>query len=319
MRLAPLLVAAIAVLTSIPTTDAAPRPVVADDRPAAREPAPTEATEGEPATMGGDAEAAKETMGGEGTAVGNGIPSDGPAPDGEPRPVAEPATSTPEETPAGDDPGPKVAVPSRPPPPGRPGGRPPHGEPMPPPGARMPPPPPGRPGGRPPHGGPMAPPLPEAAMPAAPPSTGEARPTAAGLPTLANLRQTRERPLFVPGRRGIEASEPAPVVAPPPAAEPAEEAAAPLALVLRGIVAGPGVEMAILADPADSSVKRMKTGEEHDGWRLERVDRRTATFRRGEDEEVLTLKAPGVAAGGGDRGPAAEAKPPSPDAEPAAE
>ena len=131
-------------------------------------------------------------------------------------------------------------------------------------------------------------------------ATGPAQPVTTGMPDLASLRQTRERPLFVPDRRGVRpvASAPAPAIAPP--SEPVEEAPPPLTLVLSGVAAGPGVEMAILIDQSDRSVRRMRAGDEHDGWRLERVDRVTATFRRGEEEAVLSLKPPGVASPGGD-------------------
>jgi hypothetical protein len=92
-------------------------------------------------------------------------------------------------------------------------------------------------------------------------------------------------------------------MAPPPAETQEEPPPPPLTLVLSGVATGPGVEMAILVDPSDHGVKRMRTGDEHDGWRLERIDRVSATFRRGEEEEVLTLKPPGVApaAAGGRR------------------
>lgn len=118
------------------------------------------------------------------------------------------------------------------------------------------------------------------------------------LPTLEALDRTRERPLFVPGRRGPETTRPV-VEETPPTEEPViETPPAALALVLRGVVAGPGVEIAILADPSSGDVKRLKAGEEHDGWHLSTIDRRRAVFRRGEEETVLEMAAPGVNATG---------------------
>lgn len=158
--------------------------------------------------------------------------------------------------------------------------------------------------GEPPRDG-LAPGAPATARPT-PPARGDdaaRRPldigAAAGrLPTLEALDRTRERPLFVPGRRGPETTRPV-VEETPPTEEPViETPPAALALVLRGVVAGPGVEIAILADPSSGDVKRLKAGEEHDGWHLSTIDRRRAVFRRGEEETVLEMAAPGVNATG---------------------
>jgi general secretion pathway protein N len=108
------------------------------------------------------------------------------------------------------------------------------------------------------------------------------------------LFATRERPLFVPGRRGpapvVPAPEPPPVVEAEPVAAPP-----PLTLQLRGVVAGPGIELAIFIDPASGETRRLTVGEEHEGWKLNALDRRRATFRRGEEETVLEILAPGLA------------------------
>lgn len=135
-----------------------------------------------------------------------------------------------------------------------------------------------------------------------PVATGDADPSRApsvaagerGLPSLAALTATRERPLFVVGRRGPEQRS-APVVTMEPA-EPSQEVEptdAPFTAVLGGVVSGPGIELAILVDPSTNAVSRVKRGEDHDGWTLAELDRRTATFRRGEERAVLKLKPPG--------------------------
>lgn len=140
-------------------------------------------------------------------------------------------------------------------------------------------------------------PEPSAPRPAVP-SFGDAVPPPSrgphGLPALSTLRQTRDRPLFVPARRGVQPEPAAPVFTPPPAPEPVEEAAPPLTLTLTGVVAGPDVEVAILVDPSDGTTKRMRIGDEHDGWRLTRIDRVAVTFHRDGEEAVLALKPPGV-------------------------
>lgn len=117
-----------------------------------------------------------------------------------------------------------------------------------------------------------------------------------GLPTLDALTETRQRPLFVVGRRG-PAAVAAPIVEETPEIEPEETPAAPaeLQLVLNGVVAGPGLGLAILSDPGGTT-HRMKIGDEHDGWKLIEVDRVTARFGRGDERAELKLKPPGSTA-----------------------
>lgn len=114
-----------------------------------------------------------------------------------------------------------------------------------------------------------------------------------GLPSLDALTETRQRPLFVVGRRGPAATA-APIVEDTPEIEPEETpaAAAELQLVLNGVVTGPGLELAILSDPGGAT-RRMKIGDEHDGWKLIEVDRVTARFGRGDERAELKLKPPG--------------------------
>ena len=127
---------------------------------------------------------------------------------------------------------------------------------------------------------------------------GDERP---GLPALGALTATRERPLFVPGRRGVVAPRPIAALPVPVATAPEERPPPPLTLVLSGVVNGPGVAMAILREADGNTVTRMRTGDERDGWTLEQIDRISVTFRRGEEEAVLTLKPPGQAGADGGR------------------
>jgi hypothetical protein len=128
--------------------------------------------------------------------------------------------------------------------------------------------------------------------PAVAPATSEAGQT---IPSLAALTATRDRPLFVPGRRG---AMPVQIAAPAPVVETTEPSPPPLTLVLNGVVSGPGVAVAILREPG-GSVTRMKAGEERDGWTLAEINRLSVIFRRGAEEEVLTLKPPGSSATAG--------------------
>jgi len=231
------------------------------------------------------------------TGAATDTPEDDPAEtsDGE----ATPPAPEDAEEPSDDRPAAPTVVTPPPPPPGPPG-RPGIAAPLPIPGSRggpPRPPSPFAPGGSEEAGRP-SPPV-EAPGPAGPrPDPGvAAAPVASspgGLPDLAALRVTRERPLFVPGRRGEAAARPV-LLAPPreDKEEPTEIPPPPLTLVLSGLVSGPDVQLAILVDPLSSSVARMKAGEERDGWKLVEIGRISATFRRGEEETVLRLKPPG--------------------------
>lgn len=111
------------------------------------------------------------------------------------------------------------------------------------------------------------------------------------LPSLDALRMTRERPLFVPGRRGPEPVHivEAPVVEPDEPPPPEPKSAAPN-LVLNGVISGPEMAVAILTDQTTNKSTRLKVGEEHDGWTLAEIGHLSATFRRGEDDAVLEMR-----------------------------
>ena len=105
------------------------------------------------------------------------------------------------------------------------------------------------------------------------------------------LAATLNRPLFTPSRR-----PPAPIVAtarvaprpsppPPPAPEHPN-------LVLVGTVAAGSEGLAVLIDPMTHDAVRLRTGEGHEGWILQSVDRRTATLQKGGQSEMLELPRP---------------------------
>jgi hypothetical protein len=91
-----------------------------------------------------------------------------------------------------------------------------------------------------------------------------------------------ERPLFTAGRE----PPPAPVapVAPPPPSEP-------LPLQLEGVAITPDTRVAIFRDLRSNEALNLAEGTEHQGWRIERVDARSATLKRGEQSQKLTLEA----------------------------
>jgi hypothetical protein len=110
---------------------------------------------------------------------------------------------------------------------------------------------------------------------------------------LSALAATLNRPLFTPSRR-----PPAPIVAsaavlaphpPPPPPPPAPEHPN---LVLVGTVSAGSEGLAVLVDPMTHNAVRLRTGEGHQGWILQSVDRRTATLKKGGQNEMLELPRP---------------------------
>jgi general secretion pathway protein N len=110
---------------------------------------------------------------------------------------------------------------------------------------------------------------------------------------LSALSATRTRPLFTPSRRA-----PAPVVASVPVATPRAAPAPPVAipqhpnLTLVGTVAGENEGIAVFVDPATRDTVRLRTGEGHNGWILQSVERRAATLQNGAQSETLALPKP---------------------------
>jgi general secretion pathway protein N len=112
---------------------------------------------------------------------------------------------------------------------------------------------------------------------------------------LRQLSATRERPLFAPSRRPPAA--PAYQLAsapPPPPPKPAEPDRPQLSLV--GTVASEDAEgIGVFLDGADKSVVRLKTGENHKGWVLRTVNRRSVVLAKGLASVELALPAPDLA------------------------
>jgi hypothetical protein len=132
-----------------------------------------------------------------------------------------------------------------------------------------------------------------AALAQAPPPRpqGSAKPPAARavevpeIPPLADLKATRERPLFVRSRR------PPAVVAPPAPREDAPEVVAseeaPAELI--GIVIGPERTYAILKDHATKEVQHLQKGEKIEDWSLDEIAARHIVLRRGSSKIHVDL------------------------------
>jgi general secretion pathway protein N len=105
---------------------------------------------------------------------------------------------------------------------------------------------------------------------------------------LAQLKVTRERPLFSPSRRPpppVEISKAAPPPPPPPEPEKLQLSLVGTVVSTDGEGIGVFLSLAGIAPPL-----RLKTGDIHKGWVLRAVRRREAEF--GKDQQVALLKLP---------------------------
>ncbi len=131
----------------------------------------------------------------------------------------------------------------------------------------------------------------------APAPRAAAEPAQSGNPLwavpLGRLSATRDRPLFSASRR---ASPPvvtnAYQLTPPPGPQKAHEEKPPLSLV--GTVAGGAEGIGVFLDTVAKTVLRLKTGEDHKGWKLESVRRREVEVKKGSQTAILELPAPNM-------------------------
>ncbi len=101
-------------------------------------------------------------------------------------------------------------------------------------------------------------------------------------PPLRRFTETLERPLFNPTRRPPEVK----IVTAKPAPK------APLNLILKGVIYSPEERIAIVAPKAKKrgqTILRLSEGATYEGWTLEEITPKAATFRHGDAEEHLKL------------------------------
>jgi general secretion pathway protein N len=106
---------------------------------------------------------------------------------------------------------------------------------------------------------------------------------ALNVPPLRRFTETLERPLFSSTRRPPEVA----IVAAKPAPK-----AAPLNLILKGVIFSPQERIAIVApklDRRDQTILRLSVGATYQGWTLKEIAPKAATFRHGDAEEHLKL------------------------------
>lgn len=98
-------------------------------------------------------------------------------------------------------------------------------------------------------------------------------------PSLSQLVDLLERPLFYPDRRMPE-PEVQKAASPPPM---------PLRLKLEGIAIAGGARVAVLRTLNGQGLMQLTEGESHDGWTLESLSSNSATFSRGAQTSELLL------------------------------
>lgn len=98
-------------------------------------------------------------------------------------------------------------------------------------------------------------------------------------PTVSELVNMVERPLFYVDRRMPEPPIEAVQAAPP----------RPLRLELEGVAIAGGSRVAVLRNIGGNGLLQLAEGESHDGWTLETVSSTTARFTRGDQVTELQL------------------------------
>jgi hypothetical protein len=136
----------------------------------------------------------------------------------------------------------------------------------------------------------------EVKIPPATPDASAERPLSANPLWAMPLKQfsvTRERPIFLPSRR-----PPAPppsamtvskVVAPPKPKEPEQPQ-----LSLVGTIASDEDKFGIFVDQSTKAVLRLRVGEDFQGWKLQSVQGREASFQKSQLTFVVALPQPGL-------------------------
>lgn len=98
-------------------------------------------------------------------------------------------------------------------------------------------------------------------------------------PTLGDLGDMLERPLFFDDRRMPE----------PPKDETPPPPPKPLQLKLQGVALAGGSRVAVLRNLSNNLLLQLAEGDMHDGWTLDSVNSASATFSRGEQNTELML------------------------------
>lgn len=102
-------------------------------------------------------------------------------------------------------------------------------------------------------------------------------------PAIVDLADMLERPLFFDDRRMPEPEEAAP---PPPPT--------PLRLKLIGVALSGGTRVALLRNLVNNNLLQLAEGESHDGWTLDSVGAKAASFSRGPQKTELPLDPEGA-------------------------
>ena len=102
--------------------------------------------------------------------------------------------------------------------------------------------------------------------------------TSFNAPTMSDLPDLLDRPLFFVARR---MPQPEAVAPPPPK---------PLRLKLEGVALSGGARVAVLRNLQNNQLVQLEEGDRHDGWTLDSVTSTSAGFSRGEQRTELPLE-----------------------------
>jgi len=100
-------------------------------------------------------------------------------------------------------------------------------------------------------------------------------------PGIATFSEITERPLFMEGREPPPEPKPEPVAATRPV---------PLRLLLEGVAITPVAEIAVVRDLGSNKILQLGKGMKHQGWELFSITATSATFKRGDQSQVITLE-----------------------------
>jgi hypothetical protein len=98
-------------------------------------------------------------------------------------------------------------------------------------------------------------------------------------PSMADLPNMLDRPLFFANRR-----------MPKPAAEAPPPPPTPLRLKLEGVALSGGARIAVLRNLQNNQLVQLEEGDGHDGWTMDSLSSTSASFSRGEQRTELPLE-----------------------------
>ena len=110
---------------------------------------------------------------------------------------------------------------------------------------------------------------------------------------IADLKVTRDRPIFSPSRRPPPPPAPTPIYTVASVSKPVKTEPERPPLTLVGTIVGSNESIAVFLDRTTRNVVRLHTSESHEGWVLRSIQGREATLEKDSNSTVLALAPPG--------------------------